>query len=81
MILGVVSSVVALASEGLKLCRTLDLYRESVKYSDKEAHGIARDIKDTAVVLEQLGANMKLEEEILSMRVPYSMLPLNLYCS
>ena len=63
---GVAGTVVTLAAEGLKLWHTLDLYCEQVKYSNEEVQGIARDVKDTAVVLEQLGANMKLEEEMNS---------------
>lgn len=79
MILGVAGTVVGLASEGLRLCQTLDLYCEKVKYSEKEVQGIAHDIRDTAVVLEQLGANIKLEEELLSKLIVYSLNPLGFH--
>lgn len=79
VILGVAGTVVGLASEGLRLCQTLDLYCEKVKYSEKEVQGIARDIRDTAVVLEQLGANIKLEEELLSKLIAYSLIPLGFH--
>ena len=79
VILGVAGTVVGLASEGLRLCQTLDLYCEKVKNSEKEVQGIAHDIRDTAVVLEQLGANIKLEEELLSKLVAYSLIPLGFH--
>lgn len=62
-ILGVISSVVGVAAEGLKLSQTLNTYIESVKFAEKDIQGIARDVKHTAVVLNQFGENLKLEEK------------------
>lgn len=66
-ILGVISSVVGVAAEGLKLSQTLNTYIESVKFAEKDVQGIARDVKHTAVVLNQFGENLKLEEKTRGM--------------
>ena len=61
-VLGIISSVVGVAAEGLKLSQTLNTYTTNVKFAEKDIQGIARDVKHTAVVLNQFGENLKLEE-------------------
>ena len=66
-VLGVINSVVGIAAEGLKLSQTLNTYINNVKFAEKEIRGIARDVKHTAVVIGQLGENLKLEEKTRGM--------------
>lgn len=64
--IGVVGSVASIAAEGFKLYRTLDTFVENVKGADNDVKCIANDVKDTAVVLNQLENNLRLEEEAMS---------------
>ncbi|KAK3168027.1 hypothetical protein OEA41_004473 [Lepraria neglecta] len=62
-VVGVVGSVVSIAAEGFKLSSTLNKYVDSIKNANKYIKTIANGVNDTAVVLQQLGNNLKLEEE------------------
>ena len=66
-VLGIVGSVVGIAAEGIKLSHTLNTYAQKVRYAGNEVKGVANDIQDTAVVLDQLGQNLKSEENYMSM--------------
>ena len=66
-VIGIVGSVAGVAAEGIKLSNTLNSYISQVKYAAKEIQGVTNDVRDTTVVLQQLGDNLKLEEETMSM--------------
>lgn len=65
-VLSVAGSVVNIAAEGIRLSNKLNNYVQNVKYAEKEICAIARDVKDTAIMLQQLGDNLEMEREAMS---------------
>ena len=57
--IGLVASVIQIASTGLKLSITLYTFAETVFVVDKSIKHIARDVSLTSAVLNELGDNFK----------------------
>ena len=62
-VVGVVASVASIADEGLKIYGYLNTYIEKIRNADRDIAGFANDVRDTSVVLQQLGVNLDLEKE------------------
>lgn len=61
--IGIVGAAVGIAAEGLRLSQTLYEFVEKARLADADIKEIADDVKSTAIVLEQFGASLKLDEE------------------
>ena len=53
-VIGVIASVSGIAAEGIKLSNALYSYAHKVKHAEEDMKSISKDIKNTAVVLNQL---------------------------
>ena len=62
-VVGVVASVASIADEGLKIYGYLNTYIEKIRNTDRDIAGFANDVRDTSVVLQQLGGSLDLEKE------------------
>lgn len=60
---GIVASVVQLASTGLKLSISLYTFSETVRSADKDIKHIAKDISLTSAVLSELGENLRNDKQ------------------
>lgn len=61
--IGLVGTIVGLATTGVKLSLTLYTFSETVSAADKDIKNIARDVSLTSAVLEELGANLRQDEQ------------------
>jgi hypothetical protein len=60
---GLVATIVGIAGAGVKLSITLYTFSETVATASSEIKNVARDVSLTSSVLEQLGANLKQDEQ------------------
>jgi methyl-accepting chemotaxis protein len=60
--ISLIASVVQVAGAGLKLADTLYQYADSVSSADKRIRDIAKDVKLTSSVIEELGSIFKQDE-------------------
>ena len=63
--LGLIGSIVGVAGAGLKLSITLYTFSETVATASWEIKHIARDVSLTSAVLEELGSNLKQDEQAM----------------
>lgn len=61
-VIGVVGAALAIAEQGLKLSQSIYDYVEKVRVADKDVQNIANDVRSTAIVLKELGANLERDE-------------------
>ncbi|KAF2490883.1 hypothetical protein BU16DRAFT_469759 [Lophium mytilinum] len=63
--IGLIASVIQVAGAGLKLADTLYQYAEAVSTADRRIKDIARDVKLTSRVIDELGSIFKQDETAL----------------
>lgn len=61
--IGLIGTIIGIASAGIKLSITLYTFSESISTASVEIKNIARDVSLTSSVLEELGANLKHDEQ------------------
>ena len=61
--LGLVASIIGIAGAGVKLSITLYTFSETVATAADSIKAIARDVSLTSAVLEELGSNLKHDEQ------------------
>ena len=61
--IGLIASVVQIASTGLKLSITLYSFAETVSSADKSITHIAKDVSLTSAVLSELGSNLEQDKQ------------------
>ncbi|OAP62305.1 hypothetical protein AYL99_04508 [Fonsecaea erecta] len=61
--LGLIGTIIGIAGAGVKLSITLYSFSETVTAAPAEIKNIARDVSLTAAVLEELGANLKQDDQ------------------
>ncbi len=60
---GLIASVIQIASTGVKLSITLYSFAETVSTADKSIKDIAKDVSLTSAVLNQLGSNLEQDKQ------------------
>src|SRR5207247_874048 len=61
--IGLISSIIGIASVGIKLSITLYTFSETVATAHNSIKDIARDVSLTSSVMEELAANLKNDEQ------------------
>lgn len=61
--IGVIGATIGIAAEGFRLSRTLCDLVNKVRLADTDIKEIGDDVSSTAVVLQQVGASLKLDEK------------------
>ena len=61
--IGLVSALASLASGGIKLAKTLNIYYEKFRQAGKDVKRIADEVESTSNIFMQLGINLEFEKE------------------
>lgn len=61
--IGLIGTIVGIASAGIKLSITLYTFSETVSTAQAEIKNVARDVSLTSAVLEELGASLRQDDE------------------
>lgn len=62
-IIGTISAVTALAAEGIRLARTINIFVKEIKGASKEAQKTADEVTSTSIIIEQFSKNFELERK------------------
>ena len=69
-VVGLIGSIVGIAEVGLRLSHALYEYHGKYKSADQSAKSVAQDVKNTTVILKQLGDILETEKMVPGIAKP-----------